>query len=75
MVFGGLAAQGRPVRAAVLSSLLFAAIHLSVAAVVPLFALALLFCLLWRRWGLPASVGAHAGFNAANVAFAALLLG
>ena len=74
MLFGGLAAQGRPVRAALLSSLFFAALHLSVAAVLPLFALALLFCALWRRWGLAASFGAHAGFNAANVAIAALLM-
>lgn len=73
MLFGGLAARGRPVRAAVLSSFFFASLHLSVTAVPPLFALALLFCALWRRWGLAASFGAHAGFNAANVAVALLL--
>ena len=72
LLFGGLAAQGRPVRAAVLSSLFFAALHLSVPALLPLFAFSLFLCLLWRRWGLAASFGAHAGFNAANVALAAL---
>jgi hypothetical protein len=75
LLFGGLAAQGRStVRAAILSSLFFAALHLSLAAVPPLFALALFLCLLWRRWGLSASVGAHAGFNAANFALAAFFL-
>ena len=74
LLFGGLSSQGRPVRAAVLSSLFFAALHASVSLVLPLFALALLFCGLWRRWGLPASFGAHAGFNAANVALAAFFL-
>jgi membrane protease YdiL (CAAX protease family) len=73
LLFGGLAAQGKAVRAAVLSSLFFAALHLSVPAVLPLFALALFFCAVWRRWGLAASFGAHAGFNAANVAFALFL--
>lgn len=72
LLFGGLAAQGRAVRAAVLSSLLFSALHLSLAAALPLFALALFFCAVWRRWGLAASFGAHAGFNAANVAVAFL---
>ena len=73
MLFGGLAAQGRPVRAALLSSLFFAALHLSVPAILPLFALAIFFCAVWRRWGLAASFGAHAGFNAATVAVALLL--
>ena len=74
LLFGGLAAQGRPVRAAVLSSLFFAALHGSVSLVLPLFALALCLCFLWRRWGLPASLGAHMGFNAANAAIGLLLL-
>ena len=73
LLFGGLAAQGSPVRAAVLSSLFFAALHVSVPLVLPLFALSLAFCALWRRWGLPASLGAHMGFNAANAALAMLL--
>jgi membrane protease YdiL (CAAX protease family) len=73
LLFGGLAAQGRPVRAAVLSSLFFAALHASVPLVLPLLALALALCLLRRRWGLPASLGAHMGFNAANAALALFL--
>ena len=73
--FGFIFDQGpvsKAVRAAVLSSLFFAALHLSVPAVLPLFAFALFLCAVWRRWGLAASFGAHAGFNAANVAFALL---
>ena len=75
LLFGGLAARGKAVRAAVLSSLFFAALHLSVPAAPPLFALALFLCAVWRRWGLAASFGAHAGFNAANVAVALLFGG
>ena len=62
-----LSAAGATTSAAVLSALFFAFAHLDILRFLPLFVLGLLFCLAWRKGGLFASFGLHAGFNLANL--------
>lgn len=66
LIYGGLRAGSVP-GAAVLSALFFAFAHLDILRFLPLFVLGLLFCLAWRKGGLFASFGLHAGFNLANL--------
>ncbi len=53
--------------AAVAGSLIFAVAHMDLLRFIPLFVFALFLCFAFRRKGLPASFGMHAGFNAANL--------
>jgi membrane protease YdiL (CAAX protease family) len=56
------------------SAALFAAIHGSLFAAVPIFALGVTLALLYRRTGsLAATIAMHAGFNAISVAIALLV--
>lgn len=56
-------------RALIASALLFAAIHGSLVALLPIFGLGIALALLYRRTGsLPASMAMHATFNAISVA-------
>ena len=56
------------------SAALFAAIHSSLFALVPIFALGVILALLYRRTGsLAANIALHAGFNAISVAIALLV--
>jgi membrane protease YdiL (CAAX protease family) len=58
-------------RALLLSALLFAIIHASLVAFLPIFTLGLILALLYRRTGsLPASMALHATFNAISVGLA-----
>ncbi len=72
ILYRGLASR-LPRAALPLSAAFFSAIHLSAPHFLPLFALALLLGLSFRRRGLAAAVGLHAGFNAANLVAALLL--
>ena len=55
------------------SAALFAAIHASIFALVPIFALGIGLALVYRRTrSLPASIAMHAGFNAISVGIALL---
>lgn len=61
-------------RAVVLSALLFALIHLSLAAFIPIFVLGLLLAVIYRRTGnLASNIALHATFNAIGVALALLV--
>lgn len=73
VAFGAWAREYGPRRALVMSALLFAAIHASLAALVPIFVLGLaLAAIYWRTRNLASSITLHATFNAISVVIALL---
>lgn len=73
LLYRGLAAR-LPRAALPLSAAFFAFLHLSPHHFLPLFLLALLLGIAFRRYGLAASAGLHAGFNGANLLAGILLV-
>ena len=73
LLYRGLAAR-LPRAALPLSAAFFAFLHRSPHHFLPLFLLALLLGIAFRRYGLAASAGLHAGFNGANLLAGILLV-
>lgn len=73
LLYGTLRRSVSPVGAAVVTSALFGAVHLSLSASVTIFALSLVLCYLYERTGsLYPAVAFHAVFNTATYVFLAL---
>lgn len=69
VVYGALKSRCGGVCAAALSGVLFASLHFSAYAFLPLAALGVFFALLYEKFGdIRASIGAHAAFNIMNIA-------
>lgn len=74
VAFGAWAREYGPRRALVMSAVLFAVIHASLSALVPIFVLGLaLAAIYWRTRNLASSITLHATFNAISVLIALLV--
>ncbi len=74
VAFGAWAREYGPRRAIVMSALLFAVIHASLAALVPIFVLGLALAVIyWRTRNLASSITLHATFNLISVVIALLV--
>ena len=74
VAFGAWAREYGPRRAVVMSAVLFAVIHASLAALVPIFVLGLALAVIyWRTRNLASSIALHATFNTISVVIALLV--